>query len=344
MTIVMDRTTGRSKGYGFVTFQTMEGAFSSLQEPEKEFDVCLCPSWSCGLLSLSLSLLFSLLFVLSAVLSVLSRPLGVSSLGSRVCYPFPSFFCRAEDCSAIWQLFAITPSNQLLPAPVRLKVAAPQVVMTMWTTASCLCAVWRTMSPQTDFAACSRSTEKLKIALSLPTKTLVRSCAHQPVHWLFTPASNKQIAHASCEIVVDRPIQGLRFCHFQNKHWCRRGSRAWTERSRCMCFVCSCVCMRVCACFFSYRDVALTINNTGCHALCHTGSYRSHPLRQQPHEGRLGTAAATWIPARRHVPSNAHAPRHGLPRLQPSDGGAVLPYDGGCAIQDVGLIDRGSKQ
>lgn len=39
VTIVMDRSTGRSKGYGFVTFQTMEGAFNSLQEPEKDFDV-----------------------------------------------------------------------------------------------------------------------------------------------------------------------------------------------------------------------------------------------------------------------------------------------------------------
>ena len=44
--VVMDRLTGKNKGYGFVNFKDMDAAYAALQDPEKEIDVCppLSPS------------------------------------------------------------------------------------------------------------------------------------------------------------------------------------------------------------------------------------------------------------------------------------------------------------
>jgi heterogeneous nuclear ribonucleoprotein A1/A3 len=37
--VVVDRHTGKSKGYGFVTFKHMDDAYAALECPEKEIDV-----------------------------------------------------------------------------------------------------------------------------------------------------------------------------------------------------------------------------------------------------------------------------------------------------------------
>jgi RNA recognition motif-containing protein len=39
--VVMDRTSGKNKGYGFVIFKDMDSAYAALQEPDKEIDVFL---------------------------------------------------------------------------------------------------------------------------------------------------------------------------------------------------------------------------------------------------------------------------------------------------------------
>lgn len=41
--VVMDRLTGKNKGYGFVIFKDMDAAYAALQDPEKEIDVCPSP-------------------------------------------------------------------------------------------------------------------------------------------------------------------------------------------------------------------------------------------------------------------------------------------------------------
>lgn len=38
-TVVMDKMTQKSKGYGFVTFKSMDGAHAALENPEKMIDV-----------------------------------------------------------------------------------------------------------------------------------------------------------------------------------------------------------------------------------------------------------------------------------------------------------------
>lgn len=38
-TVVMDKMTQKSKGYGFVTFKGMDGAHAALENPEKMIDV-----------------------------------------------------------------------------------------------------------------------------------------------------------------------------------------------------------------------------------------------------------------------------------------------------------------
>ena len=40
-TVVMDKMTQKSKGYGFVTFKGMDGAHAALENPEKNIDVSL---------------------------------------------------------------------------------------------------------------------------------------------------------------------------------------------------------------------------------------------------------------------------------------------------------------
>ena len=37
--VVPDRNTGKSKGYGFVIFKSMDDAYAALEEPEKDIDV-----------------------------------------------------------------------------------------------------------------------------------------------------------------------------------------------------------------------------------------------------------------------------------------------------------------
>lgn len=37
--VVMDRTAGKNKGYGFVIFKDMDSAYHALQDPEKEIEV-----------------------------------------------------------------------------------------------------------------------------------------------------------------------------------------------------------------------------------------------------------------------------------------------------------------
>lgn len=40
-TVVMDKMTQKSKGYGFVTFKGMDGAHAALENPEKMIDVSI---------------------------------------------------------------------------------------------------------------------------------------------------------------------------------------------------------------------------------------------------------------------------------------------------------------
>lgn len=44
-TVVMDKMTQKSKGYGFVTFKGMDGALAALESPEKMIDVSVITGW-----------------------------------------------------------------------------------------------------------------------------------------------------------------------------------------------------------------------------------------------------------------------------------------------------------
>jgi heterogeneous nuclear ribonucleoprotein A1/A3 len=41
--IVTDKQSGRSKGFGFVTFKRLEDARRALQQPSRKIDVSVCP-------------------------------------------------------------------------------------------------------------------------------------------------------------------------------------------------------------------------------------------------------------------------------------------------------------
>jgi len=39
-TVIFDRVTNKSKGFGFVIYRTVEGARKALEQPHKEIQVC----------------------------------------------------------------------------------------------------------------------------------------------------------------------------------------------------------------------------------------------------------------------------------------------------------------
>ncbi len=75
--VVFDKITGKSKGYGFVTFVSPDSAMKALQEPHKEIDGRITEArnhWTISLHSMNVILIyFSLLHLIFSGLSGRSR-------------------------------------------------------------------------------------------------------------------------------------------------------------------------------------------------------------------------------------------------------------------------------
>lgn len=65
-TVVMDKMTQKSKGYGFVTFKGMDGALAALENPEKMIDVSIMTTGGRVVGTLAVCHGFALCFFLAA--------------------------------------------------------------------------------------------------------------------------------------------------------------------------------------------------------------------------------------------------------------------------------------